>query len=86
MGKPFSVDTGDLDQDGNLDIAVANQGDNSISILMGRGDRTFEPQKTFPTETAPSSVILRDFNKDGKLDMAVANSGSDTVSVFLNGL
>jgi len=85
-GDPFSVATGDLDQDGNFDIAVANQADDSVSILLGRGDGTFEPQKTFQTGDVPSSVILSDFNKDGKLDMAVANSGSDTVSVFLNAL
>ena len=34
---PTSLTTGDFNHDGFLDVAVANTGDNTISILIGDG-------------------------------------------------
>ena len=47
--SPWGVDAGDLNGDGNIDLAVANFGNGpadvgDISILMGRGDGTFEEE------------------------------------------
>ncbi|HYK49085.1 MAG TPA: VCBS repeat-containing protein, partial [Terriglobales bacterium] len=33
--------------DGKLDLAVANSGGNTVSILMGNGDGTFQTQTTY---------------------------------------
>src|SRR5262245_29039428 len=33
--------TGDFNGDGKLDIAVANFGDSTVSVLLGNGDGTF---------------------------------------------
>ena len=38
---PYSVAVGDLDNDGNLDLATAVWNSNSVSILLGKGDGTF---------------------------------------------
>ena len=38
--NPVAIAAGDLDTDGIPDLAVVNQGDNSISILMGSTTRT----------------------------------------------
>ena len=38
----------DLNGDGNPDIIVANSGDDTVSVLLGNGDGTFQPQQTFP--------------------------------------
>jgi len=35
--------TADFNHDGNLDLAVANAGANTVSILLGNGDGTFRP-------------------------------------------
>ena len=76
---PASVAVGDFNGDGNLDLAVANFVDHTVSILLGTG-------------SLPLSVAAGDFNGDGKLDLAVANLGSvfvtdpgpATVSILLN--
>jgi hypothetical protein len=91
----FPVGTGlrgivvaDFDRDGILDLAVANAGSNSVSVLLGngssgRGDGTFAPKTDYPAGTGPSDVVSGDFDRDGILDLAVANAGSNNVSVLL---
>ena len=38
---PESVKIGDFNNDGLLDLVVANGNDNTVSILLGNGDGTF---------------------------------------------
>ena len=38
------IATGDFTGDGNLGLAVVNQGSDSVTILPGNGDGTFQPQ------------------------------------------
>ncbi|MBI5021691.1 MAG: VCBS repeat-containing protein [Ignavibacteriales bacterium] len=80
---PMSVAIGDLNGDGKLDLAVANEGSGNVSVLLGNGDGTFQTAKNFNTGTYPRSVAIGDLNGDGFLDLAVANSSSGNVSVLL---
>jgi hypothetical protein len=81
--NPGSVAAGDFNGDGNVDLAVANNGDNSVTILLGNGDGTFTAAASPATGSGPTSVAVGDFNGDGKLDLAVTNSGSNTVTILL---
>ena len=74
---------GDFNGDGRQDLAVANQGSATVSILLGNGDGTFDAAMNFGAGFAPSSVAVGDFNGDGRQDLAVANQGSATVSILL---
>ncbi|PYM39561.1 MAG: hypothetical protein DME17_00520, partial [Candidatus Rokuibacteriota bacterium] len=73
---------GDFNGDGKADLAVANEGSGTVSVLLGHGDGTFAALPDLAVGTNPFSVAVGDFNGDGKLDLAVANFGSNTVSVL----
>ena len=56
-----------------------------MSVLLGNGNGTFQPQQTFAAGLVSRlRVAVADVNGDGKPDLVVANYGSDTVSVLLN--
>ena len=44
---------GDLNGDGKPDLAVANYGSNTVSVLLGNGDGTFGAKTDFATGTDP---------------------------------
>ncbi|MGA2136269.1 MAG: VCBS repeat-containing protein [Bryobacteraceae bacterium] len=84
--EPEFIAAGDLNGDGKLDLAIANAGDeaDSVTVLFGKGDGTFEPAVTLATGGIESAgIAIADFNGDSKPDIVVANFGSATVSVFL---
>jgi hypothetical protein len=79
-----SITVGDLDEDGNLDLAVANTDSNSVIIFRGAGDGTFAADAPrFTVGKNPNSIALADFNADGHLDLVTANFGDNTVTVRL---
>jgi Bacterial Ig-like domain (group 3)/FG-GAP-like repeat len=80
---PFGIATADLNGDGILDLAVTNLGgDQTVSVLLGTGDGSFQPQQTYPVGTA-YQVAIADLNGDGIPDLAVTNWQQHTVSVLL---
>ena len=84
-GLPTAVAVGDFNGDNRLDLAVTNSSNNTIGILTGKGDGTFNAATSISsgTGTNPMAVVAADFNGDMHLDLAVANYGTNTVGVFL---
>jgi hypothetical protein len=81
--SPTSVAVGDFKGDGKLDIVTASAfSSNTISVLVGNGDGTFQPAASYGAGTNPIAVWTGDFNGDGKLDILTVNSDS-SVSVLL---
>ena len=87
--QPVSVTVADVNGDGMPDLIVANNGSNTVSVLLnttapGATTPSFATQQTFATGTQPFSVTAADVNGDGKPDLIVTNYGGNTVSVLLN--
>jgi len=83
--SPVAVATGDFNSDGVPDVATANNGDGSVSILIGNSDGTFQAARNYSLGAGikPDSIACGDFNGDGKMDLATANSSNDNISVLL---
>jgi len=84
-GFPTSVTVGDFSGDGKADLAVANDTDDNVTILLGNGSGGFTAAagSPFNVGSAPFSVAVGDFNGDGKADLAGANNFDDNVTVLL---
>ena len=82
-GEPYGAATGDFNGDGFVDLVVQNYSTGNVSVLLGNGDGTFQPQVTYAVGALPERVLVADFNGDGILDLVVANTASGSVSILL---
>jgi hypothetical protein len=65
-------------------LAVVNQGDNTVSVLIGKSNGSFNATGVvYKVGRIPASVAFSDVNLDGNLDVVVANNDDSTVSVLL---
>lgn len=81
---PTSIAVADYNLDGLADMAVSDQTDNAVSLILNLGGETFAPNVELPVGTAPVSITTADFNADGRPDVATANNGSANATVILN--
>jgi hypothetical protein len=85
--SPRSIAIGDLDGDGKLDLALANFGSSTVSVLRNTsssGSITFATKVDFTTGTSPRGVNISDFDGDGKPDLAIAHGGNPFMPVLRN--
>ena len=93
-GSPFTVGNNpravviaDFDNDGFLDFAVANQGDNTLSVFKGDGQGNFTPFPKSPfalptNEKGPIAMALGTFDSSGKPEIAVLNQATENIGIF----
>jgi hypothetical protein len=79
--RPHDVAIADLDRDGEYDIVTANSKD--ITILAGRGERSFAPPRHIELSRAPAAVETLDANDDARPDLVVAYLGSRALGLLV---
>ena len=79
---PDAIVAGDFTGNGQLDLAVANYYDDTVSVLLGNGNGTFQAQVTYDVGYYPDAIVAGDFTGNGQLDLAVANYGRHGVGAL----
>jgi hypothetical protein len=69
----------DINEDERRDVIVVRTGNygsdpGDVTVLLGRGDATFQAARTFAAGRAPLSLAVADLNGDDHLDVVTANA------------
>ena len=94
--NPTALAVADLTGNGKLDIIVTDSANDTIIVLLGNGDGTFQsqtdtefvnntgtPAPTYQTGGGPVSIAVADLTGNGKQDVVVTNYDDGTVGVFM---
>jgi hypothetical protein len=77
--------TGDLNNDGILDLASTNYDGNNVSILMGDEKGMFKNKiLDIPVGQSPYGLAIGDLNGDKKPDIITANFDSNNITILFN--
>jgi FG-GAP-like repeat len=89
-----AVTVADFNGDGKPDVVfdyVCGDDDgcdpptDSLQMMLGKGDGTFQSAKNIATNTFPTGLLAADFNGDGTLDIAVFGSNGGLYMLLGNG-
>ena len=88
FGNPQAIASGDFNQDGFLDVAVALGEGNKLSLRLNNGQGGFLANEIDIdlgiNGSGPTSIVVGQFDSDSKLDVAVTAHFSSKVVVLLN--
>lgn len=80
--SPEAVALADFNDDDLTDVATANLLGNTLSVLLGRGDGSFELPSLLPVAGGPIDVVAAELTGDGAIDLAVALNDNDAIVVL----
>lgn len=82
--EPSPNENADMNRDGKLDIVTCNGAADSVSVLIGNGDGSFQPAVNYTVGTTPHGLALLDCDGDGDMDVVTANTSSDNLCLRKN--
>jgi hypothetical protein len=83
------IAVGDVNKDGNPDLALTHHDSFGVVVLLGAGDGRFAPAPGSPfaahrgAKAHNHGLALSDLNRDGNLDITTSNQDDNSVSVLL---
>jgi Flp pilus assembly secretin CpaC len=84
---PVAIAAGDLNADGIPDVAVVNQTDNTVSVLLAssNADGTFVAAAGSPLATAatPAGIVIANFTGGLVPSLAVTNQAASTLGIYV---
>ncbi|WP_324680477.1 FG-GAP-like repeat-containing protein [Hymenobacter sp. GOD-10R] len=81
--NPVAIATGDVDGDGDLDLAVAS-GYSIVNVRLNNGSGTYSGGQEVSVGLIPRDLTLGDIDNDGDLDLLVDDDQNSKISVRLN--
>jgi len=81
---PYSIVAGDVNGDGTVDLATANNNSTDMSVLIGNGNGTFAASVTYDAGGLPTSLAGGDFDGNARLDFVISAGPNATVGRFMN--
>jgi hypothetical protein len=83
--QPEALVVSDFNNDGRLDIGVANRGTRSIGIFLANQSDTFSSQLTYSIgwNSSLCHVALGNFDNDTRVDIVFATCESDNIGIIL---
>jgi hypothetical protein len=82
--EPEEVVAGDLDGDGDVDLAVLLGFLNQVRVELNQGGGVWVTGSTTPSGFGGRGMDIDDHDGDGDLDLAIANRGGNTATVLTN--
>ncbi|TWT41966.1 Cortical protein marker for cell polarity [Phycisphaerae bacterium RAS1] len=77
--EPAAVAVGQLDGSAGIDLAVANAGDDNVTILTNNGGGVFSSAGNVAVGNQPRGVCIGDFDQANGNDIVVALDGDDNI-------
>lgn len=85
--SPVAITTGDFNADSVPDLAVVNQGENTVSVLLGsnnlNGTFAAATGSPLPTSATPAGIVAANFTGGNSPSLAVTNKGAGTVAIYI---
>jgi hypothetical protein len=82
--RPRAIAVADFNGDRLRDVAVANAGDGTVTVLLGDGAGQLRSAVAYVAGQEPSDVDAADLDRDGDADLILANHETANITLLLN--
>lgn len=82
--NPYHILAADFNSDGTIDLATANRGASSISVLLNEDEVVFRTPIPYKPGSYPVFLSATDVNKNDKPYVVTVNSKSNDITLFNN--
>ena len=84
-GDAWMLVTGDVDNDGHVDVVSANALQNELAVFRGDGTGNLATARTYAVGGFPLAIDLGDLDGDGDLEVVTSNFQSANWTLYENG-